>query len=143
MRTFLGLTKPSEALEAMVKGLLKADKRKTFKIDMRTFGQSIDGICFGCAATCTLQEASKHNFKPDEILCEKERSEAIKANRLDLHNFECYMDDARRGHFYYLFAFFDIPYSFEFDHRFYLNNNWKNKLPEVRKVIKEMKKIGA
>jgi len=53
---FLGTDRPSQAVRAMIDGLLAADRREGFKVDMNTFERYFEGICYGCAATCALQQ---------------------------------------------------------------------------------------
>ena len=51
------------ALQAMVDGLKRQSKRKGFMVDMVTFGNVSPETCYGCAATCTLQEMYGVNFE--------------------------------------------------------------------------------
>ncbi len=56
--TFMGIDRPSKAVRAMIAGLLAADERPTFTVEMATFGMYDGGhdMCYGCAATCTLMQ---------------------------------------------------------------------------------------
>lgn len=142
------ITKPSEALEAMVKGLIKQSKRKTFRIDFHTFGDSEYNtlgkkICFGCAATCTLQEIFKSNFPSNSIDNNYNRAKFLNIDIKELSEFERAIDCVRKATLYELFDFFNIA---EYpDHLLYTNfyltsSSWKRQLPEVRKFIKRLKK---
>ncbi len=51
--------RPSNAVWAMVLGIDGALARDDFTIDMGTFGESYDGMCYGCAATCALQQITE------------------------------------------------------------------------------------
>lgn len=143
------IQKPSQALEAMVKGLLKANRRKTFIVDMGTFG-SVDTskrICYGCAATCTLQEICKHRFTNIDIEDWEKRAFALGLNPHEVSEFEIVMDDARRGKLLRLFVFFgfDIPHDcyLRFEVDWFLNDmTWKNEISKVRKTIRLLKAAG-
>ena len=51
-----GIVSYCEIIDAMITGLKKHSKRKDFEINMNTFGTIGEEVCFGCAATCALQE---------------------------------------------------------------------------------------
>lgn len=138
--------KPSVALTHMVKGLLKQSRRKKFKIYMGTFGKQSRELCFGCAATCTIQNISKINFIPDSSICSIDgRSAKMKMDYRELDVFEIAIDSARSGDLVPLFRFCSLS---EINARKFNNEidlytyNWKENLPAVRKVISELKKAG-
>lgn len=58
-----------EIIMAMVEGL----RNPYTKIDMTTFGEKIDGICFGCAATNTLCQINGGLIKLPEMGVRSER----------------------------------------------------------------------
>lgn len=141
-------SKPSIALQGMVDGLLKQSKRKGFKINMNTYGVDDFKICYGCAATCTVQQITKHNFKPGEIWLRSHRSQALNVEFDDLYAFEHAVNEARFGDMTKLFVYCDalgfylsnfgwIDYQFQL-----MDENWQEQLPAVRRVIKELKKNG-
>lgn len=73
-----------EIILAMVDGLRNP---VTDKIDMSTFGDSIDGICFGCAATntiCKIGKYSKEDLLKSVTTEESWRSERYIISRLGL-----------------------------------------------------------
>ena len=135
--------KPSVALTHMVNGLLKQSRRKKFQIYMGTFGKHFRGICFGCAATCTIQNITKVNFTPDNGIYD--RAMKMKTDSLELDKFEMAIDDARSGELRTLFSFCNISEENAkiFNDKFSLNTlDWKEQLPAVKKVISELKKEG-
>lgn len=139
---------PSEALRAMVDGLTEQSKRPDFEIDMGSFGEwsDLDGkpVCFGCAATCTIQKITGHNFGLDEIGDREDRAKALKDSEEDLHDFEHAMDSARNGYLSKLFEYFGYrcPEDFvgvEYDLK---NYNWQGQLSLVEDVILRLQEEG-
>lgn len=53
-----GAKKFSDIIYFMVYSLIKQEERDRFVIDMDTYGAANGSFCFGCAATCALQEMS-------------------------------------------------------------------------------------
>lgn len=159
MTTFLGITKPSQALEAMVDGLLASKDNPNFRAEMDTYGdayEQADGpLCFGCAATCTLQQLAGARFTPDSIRRTQSRAEVVGVPAFRLGSFEHVMNSARRGKMHALLRFFDYydprvapsdyydPSVTPSDGKFCLKtDDWEAQLPAVRAVIKEMKEAG-
>lgn len=149
MTTFLGITKPSQALEAMVDGLLASKDNPNFRAEMDTYGdvhEQADGpLCFGCAATCTLQQLAGARFTPDSIRRIRSRAEVVGVLAFRLGSFEHAMNRARQGKMYALLKFFDHydPSVTTWDDEFCLETDgWEVQLPAVRAVIKEMKEAG-
>jgi hypothetical protein len=141
----LGFESPIDAIEAMLKGLKKARKRKTFRVQMNTYGDYFNGVCFGCAATITLQEASGRNFKADDSICSRpQRARYVGVNASELCYFEFAMDRFRRGDVSSLFTFFYSPkvilpapgFSWYMD-----SCNWETCIPNVRRYLQKLKKI--
>lgn len=140
---------PSEALQAMVDGLLKQNKRKTFQVDMGSFGNSFyDGnknICCGCAATCTIQEVANKNLTAASIVCCEERADFLGFDKYDLEYFEGVIEDARCGMMNSLFDYFRLIKKANKDNidtfpNFHLTSEtWKKEIPKVRKYIKYLK----
>lgn len=132
-----------KALQFMADGLVNQSKREDFVIDMDTFG-SVDeqnNICYGCAATCAIQEIAGENFDKD-IFASPSRSRAIGLDRIELHDFEWCINTARQGILYSLFNFFDKPrlHKDDFDGLFKLNSNdWQEHLTKVQLLIDELK----
>ena len=141
MRTFREILKvPSAALEAMCDGLLEQYYRKDFIIDMGTFGGALNGICYGCAATCAIQKASGVNFTEETIY-----SKHTAGGHFDIYRFEQAIDHARNGQLKYLFEYFHInpDRCLKYCNRWDMQNyNWKNEIPIVRIAIREMQEEG-
>ena len=55
-----------EAIDAMLIGL-ETIPNGSFKIDMTTFGNIDNNVCYGCAATCALQQLYDVRFTSDNI----------------------------------------------------------------------------
>ena len=119
---FLGISKPSEAIRAMIEGLKENSDREDFKIDMGSFGKTDESnICFGCAATCTLQKLSGVKFTKENIFRADRRTIAINRHLSEgdiilskqLFNFESAIDGLRTG------CYIDIIYFFELYDQFH------------------------
>lgn len=137
------LSKPSEALQAMLDGLEMQDAREDFKIEMDTFGDYVEGVCFGCAATCTIQHVIGTDFGDQRIVEIKDRAEYLDLALRELDDFEFSIDRARIGLMYSLFEFFGLNLDPKYSGRFCLgNSNWREQIPAVQAVIEEMKKDG-
>ncbi len=139
-------SKPSKALEFMVNGLIKHDKRNDFKVDMSTFGHyNIDDqMCYGCAATCAIQEITGMNLTKKTIDTNnfyKNDSVSVKQKEY----FENAINNARVGLLDTLFEFCKKKryYKEEYDWMCIITtDNWKQELPKVKKLIKELKSKG-
>lgn len=71
------VSKPSEAVQAMIDGL---KNRRGLRINMGTYGQSEDEkskICYGCAATCTVQQVAGKKIPASLIDFTHERARAL------------------------------------------------------------------
>ena len=151
-RTILG--KPSSAIQAMVDGLRQQAKRKNFKIDMATYGEfdDEDKVCFGCAATCTVQRAMHKTFRNERMRLIEGRADILGADVNDLSDFENAIDNLRVADIFALFEYF--RYDTENDEMFdYLrelevglpvlsNGSWKKGLREYAKLAKKLQKDG-
>lgn len=85
--------KPSDAVLAMVAGLRNPDT----EIDMCTFGNAVDGVCYGCAATNTLAHLGGIHWTPETIHWNGRQKEVpLGENTLD--SFEAAIDFLRCGH---------------------------------------------
>jgi hypothetical protein len=143
---------PSRALEYMIKGLLKQSKRRDFKIRMSTFGyfDKNDKVCFGCAATCTVQAIAKKNLTAETIFWQ---AETLKFKSKELVKFEIVMDCARQGQLEPLFSFFKMEYPeivsdyLEAEEEngvdWYLgSSDWRKLLPNYKRLAAFLKEAG-
>lgn len=139
--------KPSIALDMMVKGLLKQDRRKDFEVDMGSFGgfaYSVK-ICYGCAATCTIQQIAKKNFQSSNIERSSCRAKVMGIDKYELDSFETAIDDARSGYLSALYMFCKITNQESLPKKasFCLDNdNWKEQIPKVKTLILKLKTAG-
>jgi|SRR5688572_1417577 len=160
--------KPSRALQYMLDGLEKQSRRRVFKINMNTFGQvgspALRGaenskICYGCAATCAVQEIAGKNLTPSAFknVDADDYSEGLnvraKVSRIDakeLSDFEFAIDDFRRGGVSILLQFFNFtsenPQYFELKYEILAldicmgSENWREEIPKVKQAIKILKR---
>ncbi len=131
-------SKPSKALEFMVNGLVKNDKRKDFVIDQFHFieERTYSNALFGCAATCAIQE-----IMGDDVVTKEKYFNYPK----EIHEFKYIMNDAKQGFMDLLFEFCKKKSYFRHNYngRWNLfNKNWKKELPKIRELIKELKSKG-
>ena len=151
-KTILG--KPSSAIQAMVDGLRQQSKRKTFTVDMATYGDfdDEDKVCFGCAATCTVQRAMHKTFRNENIAMIEGRAEFLGADVNDLSDFENAIDNLRVADLFALFDYFNYDTEKEelYDYLAELekelpvlgNSDWKKGLRKYAKVAKKLQKDG-
>jgi hypothetical protein len=145
-RTFLGIDRPSQALQAMLDGLYEQYNRHDFRIDMRVYGAGDGGVCYGCASTCTLQKLAGKDFTTATIDTRDSRAAVLAVDANDLYIFEHAMDHARKGGCGLLFDFFEIPRPITSDllsFPFYLTSgNWQDQVPSVRRAISLLQESG-
>ena len=143
--------KVSAALQAMIDGLKLQSQRKDFRVDMSTFGTFYDPenkeipVCFGCAATCTVQQLSKVNFTDAQIDSSSGRSRLTIHNSNDLDRFEEAIDYARMGDLFSIFDYMGDRDSHEFsdDNRWLLcTDDWQEQMPLVQDFVDVLKSKG-
>jgi hypothetical protein len=144
--------KVSDALQAMIDGLKSQSKRKTFKIQMITFGDydPEDKICFGCAATCTIQQLAHKTFRDRAVESLPGRAGFLDLDKKELAAFESAIDYARKGAFYRLFEFYghntgEVPgYLLEPDDKDYylMTDDWGKVLPNQQAHQQKIKDAG-
>lgn len=153
MKTIFELApKPSDAIKAMWQGLIEQSKREDFVINMQSFGgySTFQGICFGCAATCSIQQLSGVNFEMSNshsIVDVSKRSKLLKIEMDSLNRFEACIDEFRNGDLTYLLDFYDrntelnivydeFPPDINFPDILMDDDDWKHQEPQVNKIIK-------
>ena len=143
------MTKPSEALQYMVDGLIEQDASEGRAVDMGGFFKVRDGVCFACAAVCCLQRLVDGAFDSPEEEDAKKRAEGLEVHYSELVEFEGAMDNARIGRMRRLFRFFNLEAEFERDVLWQYGipfclyqHSWKEELPKVVKIIEELKQKG-
>lgn len=139
------LPKMSDAIQAMIDGL--SAPPKNFKVRMKSFGHSIKNICYGCAATSTLQKAFKP-FTPDTIVLDIKRARFIDIDPTELEEFETAIDSLRFQSIDELVDFYGVialpTYLFIF-HGIYDvmdDKNYKELLPKYQEYCDELKAAG-
>ena len=136
--------KPSRAVKAMCDGLEKQDKREGFVIYMATFGIADDEICFGCAATCAIQEIAGKDFTDKEIEHVYERAAFLGFIFADLEFFENTIDELRNGEVKPFGKYFDIE-KMPTPERYLQclhTDDWKKYLPAYRAYQKQLEEAG-
>jgi hypothetical protein len=131
--------KASKVVRAICDGLLEADQRDDFVVDMDTFGEGDYGMCFGCAATCALMKLSQAQFTPKTVDSLRTRASVIGVSPPALSNFEHAVDVFRYGsdEAETLLALCNVPFEVVAEycetHSWYLGNkNWREQLPALR-----------
>jgi hypothetical protein len=154
MEPFYGKTLPSEFLQAMVDGLRAANADPQQQISMSSYGTvGFGGVCFGCAATWTLQELEQRLLTVDEIKAlgflttvSTKRTFQVSEEQADrIVRFEFSMDSARSGRLGNLAYFCDIPFGelSPWEDQWSLKTeNWKEVIPTVERAIAEMQSAG-
>ena len=107
------LPKAWMAVKAMTDGLNNIPN-DNFKLEMISFGHYESNklgkpICYGCAATCAIQQAVGKRFAPGNISSLKARSEALKIDHIDMDVFEQMIDSLRFGVISSLEDYYDHP----------------------------------
>lgn len=109
---------PSDAIQAMLTGLNKAEKQAGFTPNMNTWAayDPQTKTCFGCAAFCTLAHLTHSGFIFDDTPTSEERAALFFPKDSDnpdtihqFNRFETAIDLLRQGSLHSLFAFYDIP----------------------------------
>ncbi len=139
--------RPSEALEAMVRGLYKYKDNPKFIIKVSTYGDAEGSICYGCMATCTIQELANKDLLPENIINGYDRANYLGFDSDQLRDFEWVIDDARSGKLAPLWLFYFShdggEFISQFESRWYMRTcNWEDEIPKVKRVIKELKEAG-
>lgn len=134
------LPRPSFVIEAMMHGLIKMGTNPKYSVYMGTYGETVGGICYGCAATGCIIEVF-----PQVPINALERY----TQNSDLRLFEQAVDSFRTGHPYALFNLYDLNIDDlpEELHRSLLNVNlrdhdWEKQLPLLIEIVRDLRKLG-
>lgn len=148
----LEMTRPSDALQAMVDGLRAQDEREGFHVEMRSFFEFYPPsvtvgeapACKACAATSALQEASGKIFDKRELINRNDRAAFTELQRETQFVIECALEVARQGYLKELFDLFDAADFHDplYDKRFCLEtDNWRSQLEDVEDLIDELEAL--
>lgn len=142
---------PSQALDIMCDGLEAQSKREGFKVNMDYFYKHEAQTCFGCAATCFLQQVTNTDLPTNMGFSDSaDRGVWLDLERMDMLTFEDIMDDVRCWEFWWLFGYFGFDFEPFFklvntlpewsDNEFFLRTtDWEEQLPKVRAIAKIMR----
>ena len=146
--------KPSEAIRAMLDGMQEIPNGD-FKLHMDTFGDysrySVEGghkiVCFGCAATCTIQQATGKLFKfePTAVYDVVTRSRYLHIDREDLGIFEHAIDDFRTGGVRKLGNYYGVslPEPADFGLDWYMGtDDWQHEVEDVEDYLERIINLG-
>ena len=150
----LNSIKASEALQAMVDGLRANAADPLFKVFIDSFGdRDSDGICYGCAATCTIaflngelysetvKDLDSEQFYGFDFSFD-DREEEESDFQKTLSDFEAVMDRVRQGDVHQLLEFVGEVRGniFRYNDRFeFFGDNWEQELPKVEVLIRELR----
>lgn len=93
---------PGNAVRHMVNGLRRYKNKEGFKINMDTYGtyrfeEGTEPTCYGCAATCSVQDIADHDFTYKEIGLTNKRASALNYEPWELFSFENAINILRMG----------------------------------------------
>ena len=140
--------KPSDAIQAMIDGLKRQSRRKLFRIEMSDYGdvEEVNGkvICYGCAATCALQQLGDHNFKPGEIYSHLKRAHAIGFDAVEVDRFEWSINGLRLGDYLDLFGFYSGFEEIAPDEELPIlySSNWRDGIPAYQAYADKLRALG-
>lgn len=136
------LPTPSAALTAMCDGL----EAEHVQVDMSTYGEKRNGVCYGCAATNTIIEAVPWLGLEDLAENGAEGFAYVVPDdyKIEVSRFESSIDDARLGGIKLLFAFYglDVPVDLVLPTFSMLSNNWKSEIPAARRYAEYLQREG-
>ncbi|MCK5608229.1 hypothetical protein KAR91_40485, partial [Candidatus Pacearchaeota archaeon] len=111
----------------------------SFKIDMTTFGNIDNNVCYGCAATCALQQLYDVRFTSDNIF---KRDRVLDIDMIALAQFENAVDMFRTGNINFTARYFRLPCGFQDTYQWRMKTrNYKEQFPIVRKWLEKNKVI--
>lgn len=148
MRTMYDLCdgKIWRAVEAMIDGLKTQSERPDFVVDMDSFGRvnnhpiTREPVCFGCAATCTVQQLVGVNFDTNNVL-QSCHTVKVDVMHLDLVRFECVIEALRNGHLGPIFDYFKKDRQLV-QHRnlpVLRSYNWRENLQPYKELLHDLK----
>ena len=142
--------KPSVALKAMCDGLREHSKRDDFAVRMGTYGDAEGNICYGCAATCAVQQIAGVRFTPNTVPVDhwhdgfENHAKACGILHADIREFEFAIDNAREGEMERLFSYFNVPVESRLGNGTWCmgTDNWPGEIRKVRHYIAKLQKLG-
>ena len=136
--------KISDAIGFMIEGLERVPKRSHFTLEMQTYGSFDEGICYGCAATCTIirmynvkigGSAPPFSFRGSEL----SHGSLFLDTSVDLREFEEAINSFRLGYISPLFTYYGEGAAYrkfglnEYAQKWMMDNdNWRAELPKVK-----------
>lgn len=152
------LPKPSDAVEAMIKGLMRFgnDRVKWFKLDMKTYGRYSERtkLCYGCAATCTVMQGTGVKFDKETIITGHRHEALGTRGDADIEAFEDCIENLRLGLPFSLLNYYGFGSSsllagwdifreiMKFPLPVLTVKTWKKNLPRYKAFAKLLKKYN-
>lgn len=139
--------KPSDAIRAMIDGLRASKTWDRFHVDMGSYGKNIGVTCYGCAATCAIQQATGIMFHWNGIAQPSLRASKVNVTLDDLSEFEIAIDAFRRGAVEWIFRYYEIlpedtPRLYGSESWALHGNDWEDELPLVEKYLEKVIAAG-
>lgn len=153
------LPTPSSAIRAMCDGLVNQSKREDFGIEMSSYGgtskvyqpetKTFKEMCFGCAATCTIQEIFQKNVTPRTARMDKHHL-LDEVGKAEVERFEYMINDLRNGMLWTLLDYYEVVANFtgrqisamELGLPDLGTYNWEKGLPAYRKLARKLEELG-
>jgi len=96
----------STAVRLMTKGLRNPIN---ICVDMATYGEALNTICFGCAATCTIQQLMPRAFEATDMINRQcSWSQLGNMDVSDIEEFETAIDMFRKGVPFVLLKYYNV-----------------------------------
>ena len=137
-----------EYVQAMIDGLNNTKLRDDFKIDMSTYGSAgwIKGkhVCFGCAATATVQQVAWIDYKPGDLASRlmgesvRKRASAMGIDTQTLRQFETCIDMFRKGDTWALQDYCEVSVGRRSEGWEMSSTNWRSELPKIQKYVDDL-----
>ena len=153
MRSLFSLApKPSDLIQAMITGLKFQDSREDFFVDMGSFAGKRPSFgdegetCFGCAATCALQQLSGVNLtsKIGGLHSSYIRSSVYKLDPLEVSDFEIAIDALRKGDCATIIGLYGVSHRQwpEMNLPMLRTDNWRKKIMYYQRLVEALKVKG-
>ena len=136
LRNLTGIEGYITAIQAMIDGLFAADRRADFVIDMATYGSASDTICYGCAATCALQQITNCQLTHKTIYC---KGQYLDDDIYFIRRFESAIDSFREGISVPLQVFCGVHIPPHYHTWHLTTSNWKQEIYQIQEYVQELR----
>lgn len=141
-----GIISYVEIAQAMIDGLKNSKKMKDFKVSMDTYGGNKEGVCYGCAATCTMMELTGKKVKAGEFGFRSKFSYFTNGlTHRDVYLIESVVDKFRLGCKECLAEYCGVGLQDQkkipITNWLMATHNWEEELPKVQKHVDKVMEI--